>query len=160
VLARDRVVQDRLVGEHRSTSAGAAAGVTGGAVVGGLTGLLVGLGALAIPGIGPVIAAGTIATALGSAAVGAGVGAVTGGILGALVGLGVPEEEAQVYAEGVKRGGILVAVRTDDTRATEATNIMRQFNVADINTLRNQWKQAGWTGYDDRTVPGENYPVI
>src|SRR5262249_37731260 len=89
---------------------GAAAGAGTGAILGGLGGLLVGLGVLAIPGVGPLIAAGPIATTL----LGASVGAAAGGLLGALVDVGVPEDEANYYAEGVRRGGVLVSVRTDD----------------------------------------------
>src|SRR5262245_53436597 len=89
---------------------GAAVGAVGGAVVGGLGGILLGLGALAIPGLGPVIAAGPIVAGL----VGAGIGAAAGGLVGALVGWGVPEEEAAYYTEGVRRGATLVSVRSPD----------------------------------------------
>src|SRR5688572_7445958 len=96
---------------------GAATGAGVGAVVGGIGGLLVGLGALTIPGIGPVLAAGPLATAV-SALLGAGAGAVAGGVagglLGALVDMGIPEEQAGYYAEGVRRGGALVTVEADD----------------------------------------------
>jgi hypothetical protein len=94
VAARDNAIRDRMVGtagEERAVAESAGAGAVGGAVVGGLGGLLVGLGALAIPGVGPVIAAGTLATALGSTAAGAGIGAAAGGLIGALVGLGIPD---------------------------------------------------------------------
>ncbi|MEP7190838.1 MAG: general stress protein, partial [Roseiflexaceae bacterium] len=95
-----------------STAEGAGAGAVGGGVLGGVLGLLVGVGALAIPGIGPVLAAGPLAAALGAAGastlVGAGIGAAAGGIIGALVGAGIPEEDAGFYAEGVRRGGTLV----------------------------------------------------
>ncbi|MEO7912084.1 MAG: general stress protein, partial [Roseiflexaceae bacterium] len=95
-----------------SAAEGAGAGAVGGGVLGGVLGLLVGVGALAIPGIGPVLAAGPLAAALGAAGastlVGAGVGAATGGLIGGLIGLGIPEEDANMYAEGVRRGGTLV----------------------------------------------------
>ncbi|KPV48230.1 hypothetical protein SE17_39190, partial [Kouleothrix aurantiaca] len=95
-----------------ATAEGAGAGAVGGGVLGGVLGLLVGVGALAIPGIGPVLAAGPLAAALGAAGastlVGAGIGAAAGGIIGALVGAGIPEEDAGFYAEGVRRGGTLV----------------------------------------------------
>src|SRR6185503_10222365 len=89
------------------TADATAVGAGTGAVIGGIGGLLVGLGALAIPGIGPIIAAGPLVSAL----VGAGVGAVTGGLVGALTSLGVPEAEAGYYAEGVRRGGALVTAQ-------------------------------------------------
>ncbi len=91
------------------------AGAATGGAVGGLVGLLAGVGALAIPGIGPLIAAGPIAATLGGAAVGAGVG----GLAGALIGLGFPEEEANRYEGYVKEGKILVVVERRDNRDVE-----------------------------------------
>jgi hypothetical protein len=88
---------------------GAAAGGTSGAVVGGVLGWLVGIGALAIPGVGPFLAAGPIMAALA----GVGVGAAVGGITGALVGFGVPEFEAKRYETRLRKGGILISVHAD-----------------------------------------------
>jgi uncharacterized membrane protein len=162
VAARDSAIRDRLVagetGKERAVAESAGAGAVGGAAVGGLAGLLVGIGALAIPGVGPVIAAGTLATTLGSTAVGAGVGAAAGGLIGALVGLGIPEEDASFYAEGVKRGGVLVTVQTSDDRASEALSIMRRSNAVDVDTQRRTWTESGWNGRFDNTFdPDENY---
>jgi len=161
VAARDNAVRDRIAGktgDERAVAESAGAGAIGGATIGGLGGLLVGLGALAIPGIGPVVAAGTLATVLGTTAAGAGIGAAAGGIIGALVGMGIPEDDATFYAEGVKRGGVLVTVQTNDDRASEALNIMRSANAVDVDTQRNTWKQGGWTGrFDDATTPDETY---
>jgi len=133
---------------------GAGVGATGGAVLGGLAGLLVGLGALVIPGIGPVIAAGTLATALGSAALGAGLGAAAGGLVGALVGAGIPEEDAHVYSEGIRRGGALVSVQvaTDDD-ADRAANIMDSHNVVDIDERGSTFRQGGWSRFDENAEP-------
>ena len=128
---------------------GAAAGAGTGAVVGGLAGLLVGLGALAIPGIGPIIAAGPIATTLA----GAGVGAAAGGIVGALVGIGVPKEEANAYAEGVRRGGTLVMVRSSDDMANQAKNIMNHFQPIDLKGRAADWRQQGWSTFDEQGQP-------
>src|SRR5687768_8863649 len=126
---------------------GAGAGATGGAVLGGLGGLLVGLGALAIPGIGPVVAAGTLGTALASTAVGAGLGAAAGGLVGALVGVGIPEEDANVYAEGVRRGGALVTVTADsDSDADRAADILDSYNVVDIDERSSSYRAGGWSG--------------
>lgn len=123
--------------------ASAAAGGAGlGAALGGLAGLLIGLGALAIPGIGPVVAAGPLAAALA----GAGIGAVTGGLVGALVDSGVPEEEARYYAEGVRRGGTLVSVRASDDMVQQATDILHRYHPADMHQRATQWQEAGWTG--------------
>jgi hypothetical protein len=101
---------------------GALAGAGTGAVLGGVAGLLVGLGTLAIPGIGPVVAAGPLAAALG----GAGMGTAAGGLIGALTALGVPEEEVQDYAEGLRRGHVLVTVQVADQLADRAAEIMRR----------------------------------
>jgi len=133
---------------------GAGIGATGGAVLGGLTGLLVGLGALVIPGIGPVVAAGTLATALGSTAVGAGIGAAAGGLTGALVGAGVPEEDANVYSEGVRRGGALLSVQADsEAEANRAAEVMNQYNVVDIDRRGEQFRSGGWNRFDENAGP-------
>lgn len=89
---------------------GTAAGAGAGGVVGGTLGLLAGIGTLLIPGVGPFLAAGPIAAALGGAAV----GATVGGLAGGLIGLGIPEIDAKHYEEKVKEGSILIAVRADD----------------------------------------------
>ncbi len=128
---------------------GTAWGAGIGAVLGGLGGLLLGLGTLAIPGIGPVLAAGPLAGTL----VGAGAGAVTGGIIGALVGLGIPEEQAHAYAEGIRRGGTLVVVRTADENADKASDIMNRFNPVDIDRTMQAWKQANWKGFNENEKP-------
>lgn len=134
---------------HSEAAEGAGFGATGGTVVGGLTGLLVGLGALAIPGVGPVIAAGSLATALGSAALGAGIGAATGGLLGALIGAGIPEEDANVYSEGIRRGGALVMAKVDDSLVDTALDVMERHNVVDIDERGTQYRQSGWSRFDD-----------
>ena len=133
---------------------GAGAGATGGAVLGGLGGLLVGLGALAIPGIGPVVAAGTLATTLGTTLAGAGLGAAAGGLVGALVGAGIPEEDAGVYAEGVRRGGALVTVQaaTDDD-ADRAADILDRYNVVDIDERSSNFREGGWSGFNENAEP-------
>ena len=128
---------------------GIATGAGVGAAVGGLGGLLIGLGALAIPGIGPVIAAGPIASAL----IGAGVGAVTGGLLGALVDAGVPEEQANLYAEGVRRGGTLVKVTAPENRVDEANRIMDRFNPMDIDQRATTWRSENWSRFDPDATP-------
>lgn len=100
---------------HTKAPEGATAGVLSGGAVGGVLGLLAGIGALAIPGVGPLIAAGPILAALSGLAV----GATVGGVAGALVGLGIPEVEAKVYEGKVKNGNILIAVHTDDSAQTK-----------------------------------------
>lgn len=139
--------------EHSEAAEGAGFGATGGTIVGGLTGLLVGLGALAIPGVGPVVAAGSLATALGSTALGAGIGAATGGLLGALVGAGIPEEDAHVYSEGIRRGGALVMAQVDDSRVDTALDIMERYNVVDIDERGAEYRSGGWSRFDESAAP-------
>src|SRR6187401_3739093 len=103
-----KVDRDRDGVDARAEGAGKGAGI--GAGVGGAAGLLAGLGLLAIPGLGPVVAAGWLA----ATAVGAAAGAATGGIVGALTEAGVSDEDAQSYAEGVRRGGTLVTARVPE----------------------------------------------
>jgi len=135
--------------DHDTAGDGAAAGAGIGAAVGGLGGLLLGLGALAIPGIGPVIAAGPIVAAL----TGAGVGAVTGGIIGALVDMGVPEESAHEYAESVRRGNVLVTAQVADNRVDEATRIMQRTGLVDLTGEAKKWRSSGWKGFDANATP-------
>jgi len=116
---------------HTKAPEGAIAGVSAGGVVGGTFGLLAGIGALAIPGLGPFIAAGPLMAALSGAAAGAAVG----GITGALVGMGIPEYEAKTYEGKVKSGGILVAVHTDNLEERKrAEAIFRRRGAHDIAT--------------------------
>ena len=128
---------------------GAATGAGIGVVAGGGAGLAAGLGALAIPGIGPVVAGGwLLATAVGALA-GAAVGGAAGGLLGALANAGVPEEEAHVYAEGVRRGGTLVSVRADDSRADSIAAILQHADGVDIDARKAGYIAEGWRGFDE-----------
>jgi len=128
---------------------GAAAGAGVGAVAGGGAGLLAGLGTIALPGIGPVLAGGwLVATAIGALA-GAGVGAAAGGLLGALANAGVPEADAHVYAEGVRRGGTLVTARVDESRADTVAAILRNASGIDLDARRADYLKEGWEGFDE-----------
>jgi len=110
---------------------GAATGAGAGLVVGGTLGWLVGIGSLAIPGLGPFIAAGPIMAALA----GAGVGGAAGGILGGLVGMGIPEYEAKRYEGMIKSGGILLSVHSDDSKWTnKAKKILEATGADDISS--------------------------
>lgn len=122
----------------------AMAGAFAGGAIGGLAGMLVGLGALAIPGLGPVIAAGPIVAGL----TGAGIGAAAGGLLGALIGWGIPEEHAAYYAEGIRRGSTLVALKVDEGRVEDAVAIMDRHDPVNIERRSESWRSSGWTGYD------------
>jgi hypothetical protein len=108
---------------------GAATGVATGGVVGGTLGLLAGIGALAIPGVGPLIAAGPIMGALA----GLGVGGAVGGLIGAVVGMGIPEYEAKRYEGRIKEGGILLSVHCDTSdEISRAKEILKQTGAEDI----------------------------
>lgn len=126
----------------------AAEGAGFGAVVGGLTGLLVGLGSLMIPGVGPILAAGPLISALAGTAIGIGAGAVTGGLVGGLVDLGVPEDEAGMYAEAVRRGSTLVTATVHQDQLDTATRVMQNHNPVDIDTRVTQWRAKGWETFD------------
>ncbi len=121
---------------------GTAAGATSGAVIGGGLGWLAGIGALAIPGVGPLIAAGPIVAALA----GAGAGGVVGAITGALVGMGIPEFEAKRYEGRVKEGGILLSVHCDDSNwVKRAKNILEQTGAEDVSSTgetKGDWQNA------------------
>jgi hypothetical protein len=117
--------------QHTKAPEGATTGGVAGGVVGGALGWLVGIGALAIPGVGPFIAAGPIMAALGGAAVG---GAV-GGIAGGLIGLGIPEYEAKRYEGKVKNGNILISVHTEDSDQIKlAKEIFKRAGAEDISS--------------------------
>ena len=108
---------------------GAAAGAGAGGLLGGTLGWLAGIGALSIPGVGPLIAAGPIMGMLGGAAV----GAATGGLTGALVGYGIPELEAKQYEGKIRSGNILLSVHTDDgQQVTRVKEIFKRHNADDI----------------------------
>ncbi|UQZ35132.1 hypothetical protein C2I18_17320 [Paenibacillus sp. PK3_47] len=118
---------------------GMASGAATGGILGGLTGLLAGIGALAIPGIGPIIAAGPIAATLTGAAVGAG----TGGLVGGLIGLGIPEDEAQTYDNYVDEGRILVMVDADSSQVNDVYTVFRNHNSANADRYVDEDVTAG-----------------
>lgn len=119
---------------------GAGAGATAGAVLGGGAGLLASLGLIAIPGIGPVLAAGAIVATLTGAGIGAGAGALIGG----LIGLGIPEEDAENYEEGLRRGHSVVLVQADDNQANDVADILDRHDAIDVDKRAAEWRQAGW----------------
>lgn len=126
---------------------GAAGGATAGAVLGGALGVAVGLGALVIPGVGPILAAGPIVAALAGGAAGAAAGGVAGGLVGALVDAGVPKDKAEAYAEGIRRGGVLVSLRAPSpTEAQRAERILEDAGAVDVFERAESWRKEGWTG--------------
>jgi hypothetical protein len=138
---------------ENDTAEGAGKGATTGAALGGGAGLLAGLGMLAIPGLGPVVAAGWLAATLAGAVGGAAVGAATGGLLGALKDAGHSDDEAQVYSEGVRRGGTLVTVKADDDMAARAETILNQRSGADAATRGQAYRAGGWSKFDASAAP-------
>ena len=109
-----------------------------GAAVGGVGGLIIGLAALAIPGIGPIVAAGPIAAALA----GLGVGAATGGLVGAMQDVGLSYEQLEYYAEGVRRGHTLVTVHADEANFDKAQEIINRHNPVDLEKRKTEWLAA------------------
>ena len=138
VVARREVLKESGL----DITTGAEVGAITGATTGGIAGLLIGLGAITIPGVGPIVAAGEFLTWVGATVLGLAAGAIGGGLLGGLVALGLPEHEAQVFAEGVKRGNLIIAVRASDQRLTEAEQVFRAGNAVDINTRRQEWEES------------------
>jgi uncharacterized membrane protein len=134
-----------LVGPGDKKASGAVEGAGIGAAVGGVGGLLAGLGSFAIPGIGPFIGAGWLASTL----VGVAAGGVAGGLLGSLTDAGVDERDAHVYAEGMRRGGTLVSARVDDAHVDAAAAILGQSGSVDIADRRSEYESTGWSGYEE-----------
>jgi hypothetical protein len=117
--------------KHTKTPEGTTTGVAAGGTIGGTLGLLAGIGALAIPGLGPFIAAGPIMGALA----GLGVGGAVGGLVGALVGMGIPEYEAKRYEGRVKDGGVLLSVHCDTSEEiTRAKDVLKATGAEDISS--------------------------
>ena len=115
--------------EGNNAAEGAGAGATSGAVLGGIGGLLIGLGTLAIPGVGPIIVAGEAASTIASTLAGAGIGAAAGGIIGGLVGLGIPEDKAKIYSDRVSSGSYLIMVNGSDDDISRAERILRNNGI-------------------------------
>jgi hypothetical protein len=147
------IVANNTHGDHDVSDVNAHGDVTRGAstgaALGGVGGLLAGLGLLAIPGLGPIVAAGWLASTAVGAAIGGVGGAATGGIVGALKNAGESEEDAHVYSEGVRRGGTLVSARVEDSLASEAEAVLNRRGV-DAATRGAAYRQSGWTGFDDK----------
>ncbi|HXA39931.1 MAG TPA: hypothetical protein VNW53_13105 [Phenylobacterium sp.] len=152
LIANNADGRHRLDGDHAGD--GAAKGATTGGLVGGGAGLLAGLGMLAIPGLGPVVAAGWLVSTAVGAAIGAAAGGATGGLLGALKDAGHTEEEAHVYAEGVRRGGTLISVRPrNDTDRATAERILAEQRGVDATERGAAYRAAGWQSFDPAAAP-------
>jgi len=141
VTTSRRIDRDADGVDDRAEGAGKGAGI--GAALGGVAGLLAGLGLLAIPGLGPVVAAGWLASTAAVAAA----GAAGGGLIGALTQAGVDENDANAYAEGVRRGGTLVTARVPDTDRSRAEMILDRAAV-NIRDRATHWQRNGWNRFD------------
>jgi hypothetical protein len=143
---------DHITGEatHSDVGSGVSHGAGIGAAVGGIGGLLAGLGLIAIPGVGPVVAAGWLVTTLVGAGTGAIVGGAAGGLAGGLTRAGVPEADAHVYAEGVRRGGTLVTARVESSMAGQARDILNRSSQVDIDDRRSAYQADGWSRFDEK----------
>jgi hypothetical protein len=120
-----------------------------GGAVGGTAGLLTGLGLIAIPGLGPVVAAGWLA----ATAVGVAAGAVTGGVAGALVDAGEDRMHADVYSESVRRGGTLVTARVPDADAARIDALLSDYRPVDPATRAVEYRKEGWQTFDPKASP-------
>jgi hypothetical protein len=141
-----KIDRDADGADDRAEGAGVGAGI--GAALGGAAGLLAGLGLMAIPGLGPVVAAGWLA----ATATGAVAGGATGGIIGALTQSGVSKTDAEIYAEGVRRGGTLVSAKVPDGDRARAEAILDHAAV-NIREREQTYRDAGWTGFDPSAKP-------
>lgn len=141
--------------EDSEEEAGAETGAGLGAVAGGAGGLLMGLGILAIPGIGELVAAGWLLSTAAGAAAGAIIGGTAGGLVAWLMDHGVDERDAHVFAEGLKRGGTLVTAHVPDELTVAAEAIFLKHGV-DIAARRNDLAAEGWTRFDDHVPSNVN----
>ena len=147
------IVANNVHGKHGAVAKGAVdhgdveRGAGTGAVVGGVGGLLAGLGLLAIPGLGPIVAAGWLAATAVGAGIGAAGGAATGGIIEVLKNSGHTDTEAHVYSEGVRRGGTLVSAKVSDDEAGSAEAILEGKSV-NLVAREKAYRENGWTSFD------------
>ena len=141
-----RIDRDHDGVDDRAEGARTGAGI--GAAVGGTAGLLAGLGLLAIPGLGPVVAAGWLVSTAAVAIA----GGATGGIIGALTQTGVSEEDAQVYAEGVRRGGSLVTARVPEGERARCEAILDR-SAVNLRERSALYQRSGWNRFDPKAAP-------
>jgi hypothetical protein len=122
--------------------------------IGGIAGAVAGLLLVLIPGIGPLAAVGPIAGLIG----GLGIGAAAGGVIGLFKDMGLSDEEAEYYAEGIKRGGAMVSIKCEDKdRCDRAERVMKENAAIDIKERAREWRESGWKGYDPK---GQPYPEV
>jgi hypothetical protein len=145
---------DKAAHPHGSAAGeDAGRGASIGGVLGAAGGVLAGLGFLAIPGLGPVVAAGWLVSTVVGAAAGAVAGGAVGGVVGALTGAGVNERDAHLYAEGVRRGGVLVSVRVDESRLLRAQAVLDRHRPVDLRSRETDYRSQGWSRFDPDAPP-------
>jgi hypothetical protein len=151
---------DKAKEASESTTAAAASGAS----FGGGMGIVASLVALAIPGVGPFVAAGAMATVL----TGLGIGAVSGGLISAFRHMGISHEEAPLYEEAVRRGAIMLIAKVDDTFEPQVADLMRRGGARDLREEADTWRESGWKGphtdphpyVSDDTIRGHEMPEI
>jgi hypothetical protein len=146
-LVANKYVSQEYADVDEVSDAAKGAGIGG--ALGGGAGLLAGLGLLAIPGLGPVVAAGWLA----STAVGVAAGAAAGGIVGALVDAGVDREHAEVYSEAVRRGGTMVTARVQDEDAARVASVLDGYRPIDPASRGDEYRKTGWQTFDAAAPP-------
>jgi hypothetical protein len=143
----------RDTAEHRVVADDEELTAEQGAGFGMIVGALVGMAAMIVPGIGPVIAAGPLVSVLIGAGVGAVAGAFTGGLVAGLTHMGIPEEDVEFYAEGVRRGGTLLIARVPDEKLVTAVDLLREHEPINLQRRADYWRQTGWAGFDEKAEP-------
>ena len=135
-------------------------GGTFGAVVGGIAGAAVALTAIVIPGIGPIIAAGPLVALLGGATgavIGGTAGAISGGVAASFIHLGISDDEADLYAESIRRGNAVVTVTAkDENQAALISDILRRYQPINLKRRADEWRKKGWQGFDPNAEPLTN----
>jgi uncharacterized membrane protein len=152
VVAPEEKVRGKLSRDNQT----AAQTATTGAIFGGLAGLLIGVGTIVAPGVGTVLTAGALATALGTTAAGAGIGAAAGGIRGSLREMKVPEADAKILEEGIRKGGILVAVIAGENNIQAVKEVMKKWNTNALEVRRNLWEKGKGNLYEEVTKAQED----
>lgn len=153
IPARDiSLVANNIDGSHKSIAttdagAGAGTGAAVGGVAGGAAGVLAGLGMLAIPGVGPVVAAGWLVAAAVGALAGGTVGAAAGGIAGTFIAAGLDRDDANFYAEGIRRGGSVVTAKPDEKHLSAAEQILARRAVSTTERIKS-YRDAGWSEFN------------
>jgi uncharacterized membrane protein len=142
IAGNDKSKHDEYLKKAKEASTTTAAAAASGASFGGGLGIVASLAALAIPGVGPIIAGGAMLTVL----TGLGIGAAAGGLLGALKNIGISHEEAPLYEEAVRRGAVLAIAIVDDERAQDAVEVMAARGGRDIRSEVDTWAETDWSG--------------